>query len=81
MKKLKVTLFLLAVAAGGANAVYQFLLTDEAKESIANGCESLTRGYAEIKDALQEHYGVVAEDDQPLFNVEQTKREWEALGL
>lgn len=80
MKKLSASLILVAIAAGAGYLAYQMLLTDEAKESIAQGVKGVGDAYTAVKDTLQDQYGVVMEDEQPLFNVEETKREWEALG-
>lgn len=81
MKRLKATVILMLLAAGGGYLAYQTLLTDEAKESLVKGWQSVAKGYATVKDAMEERYGVVMEDDQPLPNVAETKREWEALGF
>lgn len=80
MKRLKGTLILLTLAVGSGCLCYRMLLTDEAKASLAKGCQSVANGYATIKEALEDRYGVVMEDDQPLPNVAETRHEWGTLG-
>lgn len=80
MKRIRASLILLATAVGGGCLAYQLLLTDEAKESLSKGVESIAKGYATMKEAMEDRYGVVMESDDPLPNVIATKRDWEALG-
>lgn len=81
MMKPKTFLFVLGSSIAVGYATYKVLLTDEAKESLKTGVRVVVDGYKELRATLEDHYGVVIEEQRNRTNAEETAREWEALGF
>lgn len=80
MKTIKRTLVLTLLVTGVGVALYNTLLTEEAKNSLHNSCERLKDAYEQIKDSLVDVHGIVVEQSE-LPNQEATRLQWEALGF
>ena len=77
---IKRTLGLIILACGVGVALYNTLLTDDAKESLHNSYLRVKEAYGQIKDNLIDVHGIVMEESE-LPNQESTRLQWEALGF
>ena len=77
---IKRTIGLILLAGGVGVALYQMLLTDEAKNSLHNSYLRVKDAYTQIKETLVDVHGIVMEENE-LPNQESTRLQWEALGF
>lgn len=77
--KIKSLLTTTVLLAGAGALVYKFGLSDSAKESLRESARSVSDAARSIVETVEDMAGIVV-DDGPLYNREQTEREWEALG-
>ena len=79
--KYKVYTVFFIIVVGLGYATYRFALTEEARQSIKEALQSVSKGYVSIKEVLESYTGILMEDDQALPNVQETEREWKAIGF
>ena len=67
------------LVAGVGYALYNILLTDEAKRALKSSYTSVKEAYTLISDCIVDRRGVVVTEDE-LPNQVATRVQWEALG-
>lgn len=77
--KIKSMLTYVVLLAGAGALIYRFGLSDSAKASLREGVKSVSDAARSVVETVEDMAGIVVEDG-PLYNREQTERDWEALG-
>ena len=60
--------------------LYQFGLSEEAKQNLRSATEKVLESGKKIASVIEDFQGQVVEDEGPLYNVESTKAQWKAMG-
>ena len=77
--KIKSMLTSVVLLAGAGALIYRFGLSDSAKASLREGAKSVSDAARSVVETVEDMAGIIVEDG-PLYNREQTERDWEALG-
>ncbi len=79
MKRLRNQLILVAVLGISCLAVYELMLTKEAKESLKGAMSSVSGSYSRISGIISNHIGLVMEEET-LPNRADALRQWAEIG-
>lgn len=77
--RVRSTIASLGLIAGACAFIYRFGLTEKARASMREGAKSVSDAVNKVVETVESAAGIVV-DDGPLYNREQTERDWERLG-
>lgn len=70
-----------AMAAVGLACLYEFGLSDEAKDKLGSTMETVKESIARVSKIMQDIEGVTIKDESPLPNAQSTEAQWKAIGF
>lgn len=79
--RVRTTLATAGLLAVGAVCLYEFGLSDEAKQRLKQAASSIKASYDRINQIIEDAQGVTMKDESPLPNAQSTAAQWKAMGF
>ncbi len=79
--RVKTRLITVILAASGLVCLYEFGLSDEAKEKVHSAVSSVKDSCERISKVIADVQGVTMKDEGPLPNAQATEAQWRAIGF
>lgn len=79
--RVKTTLVTAGLLTVGVVCLYEFGLSDEAKERLQSAVSTVKKSCARINQIIEDAQGMTMKDESPLPNAQSTAAQWKALGF